>query len=436
MTTPRQVSRRSAIKLSMAALAAPLTRRFSIAAPSETLLHASIGASGMAWSDIQALAASPNVKLVAVAEVDRTKLGEVMKRFPDVRVYSDGRELFDKEKKLDSVNVSTPDHMHAFFALRALERGLHVYCQKPLTHSVHETRKLTEAAAARPLVTQMGIQIHSHGVHRTVVRLIHDGAIGKVNAVHSWSGKGWGDLAPRPNRSDPVPDTMNWDLWLGGAAERPFIKDYYHPGIWRKRLDFGTGTFGDMACHILDPVFSSLALTAPTSVVSAGPAPGPDSWSIDVEVALDFPVTKYTSGPLKLHWYNGNRRPPAPIQQLLGTRKPSDQGSIYIGERGVLYSPYIDHPVLLPDDKFREYQVPKVESVDHYRQFVEACRGNGVTTTPFSYAGPLTESVLLGCLATRFPNTPLQWNAKDMKITNSTDANAFIRQEYRKGWEV
>jgi predicted dehydrogenase len=425
------------MNLAAATLAAPFVRRVCASSPSETLLHASVGASGMAWSDIQALTASPHVKLVAVAEVDRSKLTDVLKRFPEVRVYTDGRELFDKEKKLDSVNVSTPDHMHAFFAMRALERGLHVYCQKPLTHCLQEARKLTEAAAAaRKLVTQMGIQIHAHTCHRTVVRLIHDGAIGKVKEVHSWSGKGWGDTGPRPDRRDPVPDGFDWNLWLGGAAERPFIKDYYHPGVWRKRLDFGTGTFGDMACHILDPVFTSLALTAPTTVRSEGPAPGPDSWSVDVQVCLEFPATTHTAGPLQLNWYNGRRRPPSAVQGVIGTAKLSDQGTIYFGEKGTLYSPYIDKPVLLPADRFAGYRIPDVASTDHYQQFMDACRGIGATETPFSYAGPLTESVLLGCLATHFPQKTLNWNATELKVSNVDEANAFVGQNYRKGWEV
>jgi len=390
----------------------------------------------MAWADIQSLAANPHLKLVAVAEVDRSRLADVMNRFPDVHVYADGRELFDKEKKLDSVNVSTPDHMHAYFAHRALERDLNVYCQKPLTHCIAEARKVTESALRRKVITQMGIQIHSHSVHRTVVKLIQDGAIGKISSVYSWSGKGWGDFSPRPDRRDPVPDTLNWDLWLGGAVDRPFIKDYYHPAIWRKRLDFGTGTFGDMGCHILDPVFTSLSLTAPISVISTGPAPGPDSWPIDGDVLFEFPATSYTTGPIKVHWYNGHRRPPKTIQSLVENRELIDQGTIYVGDRGVLYSPYIDHPVLLPDNKFRDYKMPKLDEVDHYRQFVDACRGHGATTTPFTYSGPLTEAVLLGCLATRLPDTLLQWDARAMRVTNVTSANQFVRQDYRKGWEV
>jgi predicted dehydrogenase len=282
----------------------------------------------------------------------------------------------------------------------------------------------------------MGTQIHSHGVHRCVVATIQAGAIGKVKEVHSWSGKDWGDRNPRPTRTDPVPEGLNWDLWLGVAAERPFIKGYYHPGVWRKRLDFGTGTFGDMGCHILDPVFTSLALTMPRSVRSEDVAPNADSWALNARVTYVFPATAYTTDGFKLHWYNGSNRPPEEIKGLIGGRSFNDQGSIYVGAEGVLYSPYIDTPVLLPAEKFASYKLPSPGNNDHYLQFVEAVRGNGATSTPFSYSGPLTESVLLGCLSTRFPMTTLEWDGPNMQITNVKEANAFVRREYRKGWEV
>jgi hypothetical protein len=269
-----------------------------------------------------------------------------------------------------------------------------------------------------------------------VVDTIQGGAIGKVKEVHSWSGKVWGDPNPRPERTDPVPAELCWDGWLGVAERRPFIAGYYHPGAWRKRLDFGTGTFGDMGCHILDPVFTALALTAPASVRSVGGAPNAHNWGIDSEVHYDFPPTRYTAENLKLVWYDGARRPPAAVQQTLGGRGLSDQGSIYVGTEGVLYSPYIDVPVLLPAERFREFKLPQPGGADHYLQFVEACRGNGQTSAPFSYSGPLTESVLLGCLATRFPSQTLQWDANGMKVANLAEANRFVRRPYRAGWEV
>ena len=439
MTTSR-ITRRAALKhMAAAGLAAPFAfRAYAGAAPSETVNHASFGANGQALSDIKALTAGKHLKLVAVAEVDLARYSDVVKLFPGVRVYQDWRQLLDKEKDLDSVNVSTPDHAHAPITMRAMQQGLAVYTQKPLTQTIYETRQLTKTAADKKLVSQMGIQIHSHPIHKTLVALIHDGAIGKVKEVHSWSGKGWGDKNPRPDRSDPVPPNLDWQTWLGVAADRPFLKGYYHPAEWRKRLDFGTGTFGDMGCHILDPVFGSLALTAPTSVLSEGDGPNADSSALDAQVTFEFPATKFTTdGGVPLHWYHGDKRPPAEVQQLLGDQKLSHQGSIFIGTDGVLFSPYLDgDAVLLPADKFKDFKVVKVGGDDHYLQFVEAARGNGKTSAPFDYAGPLTETVLLGCLSTRFPKTKLEWNAADLKVTNVKEANAFVRKQYRKGWEV
>jgi len=436
-----KMTRRAALKrFAAAGLAAPFVfRRHATAAPSETLYHASFGAAGQAGSDIDALTQngkSKHLKLVAVADVDLARTAEVKKKFPDLKVYQDWRELLDKEKNLNSVNVSTPDHMHAAITMRAMRQGLHVYTQKPLTQTIYEARQLTKVARDKRLVSQMGIQIHSHEVRRTVVAIIQGGAIGNVREVHSWSGKHWGDKAPKPDRKDTPPSDLNWDFWLGVAAERPFIGgQYYHPGNWRKRLDFGTGTFGDMGCHILDPVFGSLALTAPKSVHSEGGAPNDDSWGLEGEVKYVFPGTKYTTETLTLTWYHGNRRPPADVQKLVGGQVPL-QGSIYVGTEGVLYSPYIAMPVLLPAEKFKDYKLPKQRGEDHYLQFVEACRGNGKTSAPFDYAGPLTESVLLGCLATRFPKTTLEWDAAKLAVTNVTEANRFVRREYRKGWGV
>lgn len=433
-----RISRRSALKrLAATGLAAPFVFRAHAANPSETLYHASFGASGMALADLRSLTASKNLKLVAVAEVDLNRVGEVKKLFPDVKVYQDWRELLDKEKKLNSANISTPDHMHAPITMRAMQQGLHVYTQKPLTHTIHEARQLSRVARDKKLVSQMGIQIHSHDVHRMIVAIIQDGAIGKVKEVHSWSGKGWGDKSPRPDRKDPVPDYLSWDGWLGVAADRPFIANgYYHPGNWRKRLDFGTGTFGDMACHILDPVFTSVALTAPKSVRSEGDAPNDYNWSLDVQVQYIFPGTKYSTDTVALSWYNGATRPPDSVQSLIGDRKLHDQGSIYVGTAGVLYSPYIAAPVLLPAEKFKDYKMPQPGGNNHYLQFVEACRGNGQISAPFDYSGPLTESVLLGCLATRFPKTTLEWDAEKLQVTNTKEANQFVRKQYRKGWEV
>ncbi len=427
----------AAVSTGAAACVGPFTWRcHGYAAPSETVLHASFGAGGMARADINALAGSKFLRLVAVAEVDDHRVGDLLKRFPQCKVYRDYRELLDKEKSLDSVNVSTPDHMHAPIALRAMHRGLHVYCQKPLTHTIREARVMAQVAEEKKLVTQMGIQIHSHPIHKLVVQLVRQGAIGRVKEVHSWSGKSWGDPNPRPQRRDEPPPHFDWNLWLGVAAERPFIGgNYYHPGNWRKRLDFGTGTFGDMGCHILDPVFTALQLTAPRRIRSELSPPNEYNWPLDVEVHFEFPGTPQTTDPLHLVWYNGQARPPQDVQNLV-SRPLHDQGSIYIGEKGVLYSPYIAPPQLLTAEQFKDYKLPEVRGDDHYRQFVDAVRGQGTTATPFRYAGPLTEFVLLGCLASRFPKTELHWDRAALRFTNHPRANDFVHKTYRKGFEV
>jgi predicted dehydrogenase len=390
----------------------------------------------MAAGDVQSLTASPHVKLVAVADVDLRNTASITRRFPGVKVYQDWRELLDKEKNLTSLNVSTPDHMHAPITMRALQRGLHVYTQKPLTQTIYEARQLARVAGEKKLVTQMGIQLHSSEIHRSIVATIQAGTIGKVTEVLSWSGKRWGDRNPRPDRSDPVPASLNWDLWLGVAGQRPFIARYYHPGEWRKRLDFGTGTFGDMGCHILDPVFNALALTAPRSVRSEGGAPNADNWGLDSKVRYLFPGTRYTTETLTLFWYDGGQRPPDEIATLIGKRSLHDQGSIFMGTEGILYAPYFENPLLFPAEKFQATKLPRPGGIDHYLEFVEACRGNAKTSAPFEFSGPLTESVLLGCLATRFPKSTLDWDSASLKVTNLEEANRFVRRRYRKGWEV
>ncbi len=411
-----------------------------IAAPRlETVRHASFGAAGMAAADWGAITSHPNVKLVCVAEVDLTRAEAVKKKFPAGRLYQDWRELLDKEhKNLDCANVSTPDHMHAPIGLSAMQLGLHIYGQKPLTHDLYEARRLAEYAQKNKRVTQMGIQIHSSVEYRSAVALVQAGAIGKIKEVHTWSNKKWGDSTPRPDRHDPVPATLNWDLWLGVTAERPFIGNgYYHPGNWRKRLDFGTGTFGDMGCHIYDPVFKALELTAPLSVRSEGPAPSEFNWASDAVVHYVFPGTKYTEGKtVKVIWYDGDQRPPAEVQAMLETQKLPDQGSIFIGTAGVMVLPHVAKPVLLPGAQFKDFPRPQLEPINHWHSFVEAVRGNGKTSANFAYAGPLTETVLLGGVASRFPRTTLEWEAKHLKFKNVKEANAFVRRSYRKGWEV
>jgi predicted dehydrogenase len=440
--TPR-TGRRSFLQHLGCGLAGPFFIRNLISAPpSEAVRLASFGADGMAFNTLRDIASHPSVRLVSVAEVDTSHLGKLTKQFPGglVRTYQDWRRMLDKEhKNVDIACVGTPDHMHAPMAMSAMQLGLHVYVQKPLTHDIHEARKLAEYAKKKKLITQMGIQTHSSSGYQLAIHLIQSGAIGKVKEVHSWSYKKWGDPNPRPERSDPVPATLDWDQWLGTAAARPFLKGYYHPMEWRKRLDFGTGTFGDMGCHIYDPVFASLALSAPISVRSKGPAPNGDNWADNAVVHYVFPGTKFSEGKtVNVTWYDGDAKPPQDVLALLGARKAPDQGSIFIGAKGVLLLPHVNppQPVLLPEADFKDFPMPKFESVSHYHQFVDAVLGKGQCVAPLSYAGPLTETVLLGGVATRFPQSTLAWDGKRMKFKNAPEANQYVARKYRKGWTV
>jgi predicted dehydrogenase len=413
-------------------------RNLISAPPSGKLRLASFGAAGMAYSTLDGIATHTNVTLACVAEVDSTRLPRMQKKYPDAKIYADWREMLDKERKnLDIACIGTPDHMHAPQAMASMRRGLHVYVQKPLTQNLYEARKLTEEARRRRLVSQMGIQIHSSKEYKTAVRLVQEGVIGKIKEVHAWSNKKWGDTEPMPTRTDPVPDTLNWDQWLGVAVSRPFIANFYHPGNWRKRLDFGTATFGDMGCHIYDPVFAALRLTSPLSVRSEGPAPNEHSWAVNAVIHYVFPGTMFTEGnTVNVTWYDGDQRPPAEIQALAGNRRLPGQGSIMIGTKGIMILPHIGMPILLPEDQFKGFAIPQLETVDHYHEFVGAVLGKTRTSTTFDYAGPLTEAVLLGPLATRFPKTTLEWEAKKLRFKNSKEATAFVRRKYRDGWKV
>jgi predicted dehydrogenase len=450
------MKRRQFLKaLAAASVTAPLlTNRLMAAEPAAKILrHASFGSAGMAWVDVQNLLGSPHVKLVAVAEVDLNRITEMKAAYPDVRVYQDWRELLRREdKNIDSVNVSTPDHMHGLMAMAAMRQGKHVYVQKPLAHDIREVRQLTKYARRRGLVTQMGIQVHSEIVYRQAVQLVQSGVIGRVKEVHLWSYKTWGDTGSPPEWSGAVPEGFDWDLWLGGGEARPFVgENYYHPETWRKRLDFGTGTFGDMGCHIFDPVFEALALKEPVSVRSEGPAPDNWNWANNARINYVFAGTKFTEGEtVPVSWYDGDQLPPEAIQALVladdlnqrvfddGTRSAGvpREGSIIVGTEGTMLIPHVSAPRLFPLAKFKDFALPKLEPRNHWDEWVEACLGRGKTSTSFDYSGPLTEAVLLGSVAVRFPQTTLKWNAKKMKFPNMPAANAYVRSAYRKDWKV
>lgn len=433
-------SRRSFLQLLGTSLAAApfIAHGWKGRSPNSVLGHASFGAGGMAWADIGELTKFKELQLVAVAEVDKNRTAELQKRFPGVRVYQDYRDLLEKEgTRVDSVNVSTPDHVHAVMAITAMQLGKHIYGQKPLAHDIFEVRRLAETARLKNLVTQMGIQINSSTHYRTATLLAQSGAIGKIKEVHSWCPKSWGDSEPKPDREDPVPAGFDWDLWLGPCSKRPFIgNNYYHPANWRKRLDFGTGTFGDMGCHIFDPVFTSLELKTPISVRSEGPPPNEWNWAMDSQIHYVFPGTPFTAEKtIEVTWYDGSSKPPTSVLDLLEGDPRPDTGSILVGTQGTLVIPHIARPLLYPDKKFENLRFPEVPSRDHWGQFIEGCREGIRTSANFDYAGPLTETVLLGGVASRFPKTTLKWDSATLKF-DVAEANRFVRRSYRDGWTV
>jgi predicted dehydrogenase len=439
------ISRRQFLQgVAAAAAVAPF---LSLPVRGETLAkvrHASIGTSGQAFSDLNSFAKHPAFDLVAVADVDLCVISRLQEKFPQIRIYQDWRELLKHEKTIDSVNVSVPDHIHAVVAMEAMKRGKHVYCQKPLACTLQEVRTLTETARKHHLLTQMGIQISSTTPQRLGEAIARSGIVGKIKEVHALCAKSWGDESPLPEGADPVPPTLNWDWYLGANETRPFKKGLYHPGNWRKRVGFGTGTLGDMGCHIFSPPYRALKLTSPISVTSEGPAPSAQNWATRARLHYVFPGTEFTADKtVDFWWYDGGEQPPARILEAAGEKLPQT-GSVLIGTEGVLLLPHMHDPVILPADRSAAAAekvaqlLHEIQERDHYAEFVDAvlARGKVMPSTNFDYAGPLTESVILGNIAARFPNETLAFDARALSFPQKHEANAYITRSYRKGWKV
>jgi len=407
----------------------------------EKLRVASVGVGGKGWSDLNGVAASPYVSVIALCDTDESKnfMGRAAEKFPAAQRLTDWRRLLDRAKEFDALTVSTPDHMHAPIALPAMQLGKHVFCQKPLTHTVFEARQMRLAAQKNHVVTQMGNQVQSHEAYRTAVKLLRDRAIGKIKEVISWqSGKlGWMLVDDRPEGSDPVPETLHWQDWLGVAPERPYKTKIYHSFNWRAWQDFSNGQLGDFGCHILDPVFMALGLTAPTTVRGESSPLNREAWYRWSVVNYEFPGTDLTvDKTLKLTWYDGEGKlPPADRLGLpVGFKLPAS-GSLLLGENGSLLIPHVDVPRILREGGKDDAKFEKVPSVDHYTGWADACRGVGKTTSNFDYASALTEAVLLGTVAIRLPGQSLQWDTTKLRFTNSPAGDALLRKTYRKGWE-
>ena len=432
------LSRRKFLQSAAAAAAAAPFLKFDLGAAS-TLRHASIGAAGQALSDLNAFARHPSFDLVAVCDVDLCRIEPLQRRFPKVRVYQDWREMLQRERKnIDSVNVSTPDHMHAVIALEAMKMGKPVYVQKPLCNTLRETRMLSEEARKRRLTTQMGIQVSSSKQQRYGEALVRSGIVGKIREVHTFSNKNWGDDKPLPDAVDPVPAPLDWDEWLGVGPTKPFKRGVYHPGEWRRRVGFGTGTLGDMGCHIYSPPYRALKLTSPTAVTAYGPKPSDESWATRARVKLTYPGTEFTADrTVDMWWYDGGELPPDPIREPIGTRWP-DQGSVVVGTDGMLVLPHGNTPpFVLPDSKMAAMPQIDIPERDHYAEFIDVVLAGGKErcSADFDYAGPLTESVLIGNVAAHFPGETLEFDAKKLTFPRKPEANQYLTRDYRN-WKI
>jgi predicted dehydrogenase len=449
----RTLARREFLRGAVGAMALPMAFRTGIAAgsPGGKLNHASIGVGGMmGGNDLQNFVSHPSVKVVALCDVDSRNLEKARQVVPDARVYSDWREMLDKEQdRIDSVNVTVPDHMHFPIATKALRLGKHVYCQKPLCHDVAEVRALTAEARRAGVVTQLGTHISSSIGERTALEYLRRGVIGKVRSVVLCANRpgaieNYRLPGPRPAQGETPPAELNWDLWIGNAPMRPYVPRIYHPSLWRAWQDFGTGWSGDIGCHLFDLPWKGLSLGTPLAVRASvqeswrdSPQRRADTWPQSNHITWRFPGTPATEGnELTVDWYDGLFYPPKEIQSLYPGETYPTESSLFIGTEGALLYPLDSGPWLLPRDKFKDVERPKLEARNHYHHFADACLGRGRTECDFLQTGPMTEAILLGTVAVRWPDRWLDWDAAGMKIPHCADAESNLRRSYRQGWAV
>jgi predicted dehydrogenase len=397
--------------------------------PNERLHVGVIGVANQGAYDLREVAGA-GAAIVALCDVDERQAGRARTQFPQAKFYPDYRQMID-QKGIDAVVVATPDHVHAFATMAALKAGLHVYCEKPLTHTVHEARLVAQTAAKQKRVTQMGTQIHAEKNYRRVVELIQSGAIGPVHEVHAWVGRSWGG-AKRPKDEPPIPAGLHYDLWLGPAPYRPYHPRYL-PRNWRSWWDFGGGTLTDMACHYLDLPYWALGLRHPTKVSAEGPPADPEAAASWVIVRYEFPALG-EQPPVQVTWYDGGKRPPHFAEGKVPPWR--GDGVLFVGAKGMLLADYTKHR-LLPESQFAGFKPPAPtipDSIGHHKEWVEACKSGGPTTCNFNYSGALAETVLLGAVSYRL-GKPFTWDAANLKASEP-EAERFLRGEYRKGWTL
>jgi len=399
--------------------------------PSKKLNVAVIGPAGRGAAQLEAAGSMENV--VAICDIDENNLGAAGQKYPGAKKYYDFRKMYDEmAKEIDAVMVSTADHTHACASAMGMRLGKHCYCEKPLTHSVHEARVLTQLAKEKNLVTQMGTQIHAEDNYRRAVELVQAGAIGPVTEAVVWCGKGWGNGKRPAGEAPEVPKHIHWDEWIGPAPFHPYHPCYL-PANWRRWWAFGNGTLGDMACHIMDLAFWALKLRHPTTVEANGPAVDPEGCAEDLSVRYEYPA-RGDMPPLKLTWYDGTRQPEFPAGYNIPV---GGIGVLFVGKDGILRADYGSRN-LYPEEKFKDFKAPAPtipSSIGHHKEFFEACKNGGPTTCNFDYAGALTEAVLLGNVAFR-TGKKLEWDAAKLKATNCPEADQYIRREYRQGWTL
>lgn len=464
MQNEKSISRRKFIAgTSMAAAAFTIVPRNVLGgkgfvAPSDKLNIAGIGAWGKGQSDINAVSTE---NIVALCDVDRAMTDRFLERakndgkaqkYEKVKIYQDFRKMFDEiGKEIDAVTVSTPDHNHAVIAMRAIKEGKHVYVQKPLTRTVTEARKLMEAANKYGVMSQMGNQGHAGKGQAVINEMIWDGAIGDVHEVYCWTNRPiWpqGENVKRPEKKEDIPDTLDWDIWLGPAPERPY-SSAYHPFAWRGFWDFGTGALGDMGAHIIDCAYWPLKLKYPSIIEATSTPYNDESYPRASIIRYEFPAREGMP-PVKMTWSDGGLVPPRP-EMIEDGRRMGDGGGgvLFMGEKGTLMcSTYGGSPRLVPEEKMKAYSKdlkerggPKIKmpsSPGIYEEWIEACKTGKKSSTNFDYSAPLTETMLLGNVAilTENKNRKLHFNAEKLEFTNCPEANEFLHREYRSGWTL
>jgi len=397
--------------------------------PAEKLNVAVVAVQGQGKANLKGV---KHQNIVALCDVDEKNLDGVVKEFPELEKaqrYADWRKMLE-QKDIDAVVISTPDHVHAHATIAAMQLGKHVYCEKPLTHSVSECRKVMEIAKRQKVATQMGTQIHAVDNYRRVVELLQAGAIGTVRRIHVWVGGGFAG-GDRPTDTPPVPPNLNWDLWIGPAPFRPYHPKYM-PFVWRGWWDFGGGKLADMACHHMDLSHWAYNLRFPQTIESEGPPVHPESCPIWQIVHFHY-AAEGDRPPIHLTWYHGDKKPAEFAEKKL---PKWDDGSLFVGDKGMLLANYGGHK-LWPEEDFKDYKRPPqtiAKSIGHHNEWIKGCKEGTPTTCNFEYSGALAETVLLGNVAYR-SGKKISWDSVK-GTTGDAEADQFLKREYRKGWEL